>query len=162
MVGGLRCQGCDRPLPPSLPRGRPRKWCSTKCFREARYAGRCVNCGTPTSGSNGPGTASEYCVPCGNRARMKWTREACIEAIRRFHAEYGRIPRVQDFSTVNRDRPSRRPPGDWPHYSTLRRVFGGHSAAVRAAGLEPFDQARDHTWSTKHTIYPKQGGGADD
>lgn len=159
MVDEPRCQGCDKPLPPPRPRGRRRKWCSDKCRRETSYGGRCVDCGARTNGNDGPGTAAEYCSPCSNRNRTKWTRDACIEAIRRFHAEYGRVPRVQDFSISFRGVPGRRPPGsvgEWPQYLTLYTMFGGFPAAVRAAGLEPFDHSRDHAWSTGRPIYPKQ------
>lgn len=122
------CAGCGGPLPTSHGR---RKWCSERCRRQTLYAGRCVDCGAPTNGSDGPGRAGERCLPC--RARFqhesrRWTPEAIVAAIRAWAERTGGIP------------PSAREwlrplGGEWPPVSVVQREFGSWSAAISAAGF---------------------------
>lgn len=140
--GGLRCDGCDAPLPRS--RGpRRRRWCSERCRKVTLYAGSCVDCGAPTNGYGGPGRASKRCCDCDARRRHEmriWTPETVVEAIRAFADRYGRQPADADWN-VGMGTPEQRErywrDACWPSPSTVRRECGSWSAALRAAGFEP-------------------------
>lgn len=112
--------------------------------RKENYRGVCVDCGAPTNGSNGPGTAAERCSPCSNAHRAKWTRETVIAAIQRFAERYGRPPQATDFNphqalSLGHDwRAERfRNDGDYPQVVCVQYVFGTWNAAIEAAGFEP-------------------------
>jgi DNA-directed RNA polymerase specialized sigma24 family protein len=64
MTRPTTCEGCGKPI--EQPRRGQRKWCSDRCRKTALYAGRCVDCGAPTNGYDGPGTAAERCSACFN------------------------------------------------------------------------------------------------
>jgi hypothetical protein len=147
----MKCAGCGDPLPPQTI-GRRRKWCSERCRRDTLYSGTCVDCGARTNGNDGPGKAAERCRPCRHefeRANAPWSREGVIHAIQEFAETYGRPPRVTDFSKAHaaaRGHAGRVPDGHRPAQATIAKYCGSWNEAVRAAGLEPFDDERDHDW----------------
>jgi hypothetical protein len=57
------CRGCGVLIHKNW-RGPDPKWCSERCRKE-QYAGRCIDCGARTSGSDGHGpNAPKRCVAC--------------------------------------------------------------------------------------------------
>jgi hypothetical protein len=103
--------------------------------RKDSYRGSCAECGAPTDGSNGSAKAPKLCIHHAPRVHLGiWTREACIDAIRDFHDEHGRIPTAGEMGVG----PMKHQRVDWlPWPTTLRSVFGTSAAAMRAAGFEP-------------------------
>ena len=76
MSSSPACKGCGSPLPPASGHGRPRKWCSEACRRRTLYAGRCADCGAPTSGSEGRGPrAPQRCQACAGTHAAARSRE---------------------------------------------------------------------------------------
>jgi hypothetical protein len=68
------CQGCGVALPAQQYVGRHRKWCSERCRKATLYAGRCIDCGGPTNGSNGRGPhAPVRCGDCNTRRAAERT-----------------------------------------------------------------------------------------
>lgn len=68
--------------------------------RKDTYRGVCEDCGAPTDGSYGPNNTPAVCDACSHlrqAADKTWTRDAVIDAIRRFHAAHGRPPRAQEW-----------------------------------------------------------------
>jgi hypothetical protein len=109
--------------------------------RLERYRGRCRNCGTATSGSDGPGRAAEWCPRCAGKRRRSWTEERILAAIRAWAAETGSPPRVRDWSPAHAVdgnggvRRYRSEPGRWPSASIVAVRFGSFRAALERAGL---------------------------
>jgi hypothetical protein len=127
-----RCHGCGDPIPPSRG-GAARKWCSERC-RKAQYAGRCVDCGAATNGSNGRGpSAPKRCSACSLRHQQesaKWTRGSIVAAIRAWVSRHGTPPGARTWLHAG-------PAGEWPPLSTVQRVFGSWTVAIAAAGYTP-------------------------
>src|ERR671929_2330526 len=80
----------------------------------------------------------------GGRRVTRWTREAIIEHIRAWDAQYGEPPCSADWNPslarwrAQEWRAERYREGTWPSTNAVKRPFGGSfDAAVRAAGLEP-------------------------
>src|SRR5690349_5986278 len=80
----------------------------------------------------------------GGRRVTRWTREAIIEHIRAWDAQYGEPPCSADWNPslarwrAQEWRAERYRDGSWPSTTAVKRLFGGSfAAAVRAAGLEP-------------------------
>ena len=68
--------------------------------RKASYRGSCIDCGAPTTGSNGRDRAPARCDPCTRRLaseERRWTEEAVVDAIRRFAAIHGRPPSSEEW-----------------------------------------------------------------
>lgn len=139
---------CDNDLPTEPPSPRERKWCSGRC-RKTQYASSCVDCGAPTSGSEGR-KATPLCLTCanvrsGDRAKI-WTPDAVILAIQEWAAAYGEPPASKDWNPWHarqilgdEERAARFESacGQWPSFQTTLREFGGSwNAAIRAAGFE--------------------------
>lgn len=104
--------------------------------RKDRYRGACVECGAPTSGSNGRTLAPERCLPCTNAVRQRqkyWTYDRIVDAIRRFADEHGRPPRSPEWSHVDRER-------DYPSFTSVyanpHSPFAKWADAIEAAGFE--------------------------
>ena len=81
------CQGCGARLALSKAPGQPRKWCSETC-RKSQYAGVCLDCGAPTSGSDGRGPrASKRCSGCAGfvaaRAALREQRDEYYREVER-------------------------------------------------------------------------------
>lgn len=74
--------------------------------RRARYRGTCRVCGAKTDGSNGRANAPNLCARHSNEVvhPKVWTREAIIDAIRRFAAEHGRPPTAIDWRRADKER----------------------------------------------------------
>jgi hypothetical protein len=118
--------------------------------RKDSYAGVCVDCGGPTSGSQGR-RAQPRCQECANIKRgaeaKVWTREAIIDAIQVWAAKYGDPPAVPDWSTNqaralhDEERAARyqreNAAGRCPRTVTVFREFGSWNTALEAAGFSP-------------------------
>lgn len=112
--------------------------------RKAEYGGTCLNCGSPTSGSDGRANAPKHCRECAPEANRKWNRDLVVSAIRRFNERYGRPPCANDFSPANARRaghPERAErfarDGDYPVVGTVMDLFGSWNEGISAAGFRP-------------------------
>lgn len=122
--------------------------------RKDSYAGRCLDCGNSTSGSDGREQAASYCDPCWRKrvhANRRWTRETVIDAIQRFAAVHGRPPVADEW--IRADPEHGYPPrssvymADGHHYG---RPFESWAAAIEAAGFpRPTNRRR--------TAMPREG-----
>jgi hypothetical protein len=109
--------------------------------RRERYRGRCLGCGRPTRGSDGPGRAPEWCPECAPLRRRRWSEAQMLEAIREWVRLTGAPPTLYDWSPAHA--PSGHPGaarylaehGRWPNASSVVRRFGSLRAAVEAAGV---------------------------
>ena len=103
--------------------------------------GKCVDCGKAIrsdSPARGNPTRCADCAKAHASATKKWTRKAIIAAIQRWNARYGSPPTAQAWN-VAQSSPNdlaRFRAGDYPHHSTIVRVFGRWSEAIVAAGFE--------------------------
>ena len=116
--------------------------------RRKRYMGVCLDCGQPTSGSNGYDKAPKRCSSCRwelQRAERFWTQEHVVAAIRRWESENGSQPVASDWIRAQDGYPSSR--------SVYPEPFGSWAEAVRAAGFETSSGRRlgDPVWD-KETI----------
>ena len=142
------CAGCPAELPPAKPGGgRERKWCSERC-RKSQYAGRCVDCGAATNGSEGRGKrASTRCQDCSHahqREAATWTRERLIAEARRWYALTGSWPVSTHWHHSVGGAPDaafgdavlefRERTGPWPFVGSIGAVFGSWTAFMAAAG----------------------------
>lgn len=111
----------------------------------------CEKCGASINISS-----KRWCLACmrGGAGRL-WTRESIVAAIRAFHAEVGRPPRVTDLNPALAekqglsDAAERRERFERMHLPTpdpITRAFGSLDAAVVAAGYRPFHPIRDRDW----------------
>lgn len=97
---------------------------------EGKATGRCADCGTPI------GKTGLRCRRCQG---LRWTREAIIDAIRRFKATHGRWPIATDFNPAHaraqgrHDVADRFAAGDYPFVSIVQDRFGSWSRGVEAA-----------------------------
>lgn len=107
--------------------------------RKLKRTGTCVDCGAPTY-NGGSRVTPKRCTPCHKQhlaSDKKWTTEAVLQSIRRFHAEHGRRPQAKDF-LGSRD----------PYMPSLGSVYGPGTAfdtfneAIAAAGFEPEPRGR--------------------
>lgn len=126
--------------------------------RKARRSRPCLDCGktVKNSGSEPP----ERCLPCRKRHEhetRRWTPEALIAEVRRFHDQYGRPPRELDWnprpSNIIRRTNQWVPEGFWPSSSLAAREFGSWNRMIEAAGFRPFDHELDHTWARGRPIH---------
>jgi Homeodomain-like domain len=107
---------------------------------KARYQGVCRGCGAPTQARNGKGDAYAYCRACRPGAiATEWTPARVLDAMRAWHARYGRFPSSYDWSRTHVRRRGgqaleRLDDGDWPPASVVGDVLGSWRAA-RAAAL---------------------------
>ncbi|MGZ6638270.1 MAG: hypothetical protein ACXVHQ_38550, partial [Solirubrobacteraceae bacterium] len=115
---------------------------------KARYQGVCRGCGAPTSARNGKGNAYAYCKRCHPGAiEREWTRERVREAMRAWHARYGRPPASYDWSVSHA---SRRGPdalgrlrdAEWPPASTVSEVSAAGQRHVLTPSRMPESQLR--------------------
>lgn len=117
--------------------------------RKDSYAGICVDCGEPTSGSEGR-REEPRCHPCAvalaNDERTIWTSAALVCAIQEWAHEYGEPPGVIDWSPYDartrlhdeaRARRFEDADGQWPWFTHVVRVFGSWNAGIDAAGFTP-------------------------
>ncbi len=101
-------------------------------MRRARYGANCRDCGRRTDGSGGYANQRKRCQQCSTahlKLQARWTQEAIIEAIRRWHSEHGRPPGSAEWRTNGR--------GDHPTASMVQNRFGKWSEAIRRAGFIP-------------------------
>lgn len=122
--------------------------------RKALYAGVCVDCQGPTSGSEGPSNVPQRCALCAARHQSenrKWTPGKVIAAIQWFDELFGAPPTTGDFcpSLIRRCSPGRivqakerAAAGGWPTIAVCAELFGSWNAALEAAGFEPARGAR--------------------
>lgn len=118
--------------------------------RKDSYAGTCVDCGAPTSGSEGH-REEPRCQECANVKRgaeaKVWTREAIVLAIQEWAAVWGEPPAVADWRpwkarhSLRDEERARRAEreiaaGRCPSASKVYDEFGTWTAALRAAGVE--------------------------
>lgn len=116
--------------------------------RKASYAGRCADCGGPTTGNDGRNAAPERCFSCerervqsmdpverarqGRRrlaARLRYSRQDCIAAVRKvahgrsrlFESEYAASSKALGLPSLP---------------TVIKRFDGSWAAACEAAGLE--------------------------
>lgn len=106
--------------------------------RRARNNGTCLDCGAETK-NGGARIAPLRCRTCASEARIKWTREEIVAAIRRWAELYGKPPSANDWNIASSwhkgERVVRWRSGDWPHVTTIQARFGGWNAAIGAAGF---------------------------
>jgi hypothetical protein len=95
--------------------------------RRRGYAGRCIDCGSATSGDR-PGNPLARCPRCAHVMQLKWTRATIIEVLLRVAREEGRRPTAADFVS----RPSAR---SLPALGTIQKRFGSFNTALEAAGF---------------------------
>jgi hypothetical protein len=112
---------------------------------KARYRGVCRGCGAPTAPWNGyvaRHISYAYCKSCHpGSIERRWTRECVLEAMRAWHARYGRLPSSYDWSATHARRRgdealTRLAEGDWPAASvkpstTDRRSIAHLTASSR-------------------------------
>lgn len=65
--------------------------------RRESYAGVCENCGSPTTGGDGPAKAPRFCVHCAPGQNRQWTEETVVAAIREWARRHGRPPSSTDW-----------------------------------------------------------------
>jgi hypothetical protein len=113
--------------------------------RKDRQAGTCIDCESPTSGSNGHARAPERCALCAQRTAHKhkrWTRETVIDAIQRFATIHGHPPTADDWRSAD-------PDNGFPAASSVHRG-GGHNQSA------PFDLWSD---AIEAAGFPRPGPG---
>lgn len=132
----LQCHGCGAGIPRRVKGGVQRKWCSERC-RKAQYAGVCVDCGAPTSGSNGRGPAApQRCASCQfayQHDGAHWTPERIVAAIQRWASEHDGVAPIAWLY----ERPEYGPAA-----STVLRVMGSWNEGLRAAGFDVHREPR--------------------
>lgn len=106
--------------------------------RKLGYAGACIDCGSPTDGSNGTNTP-ERCFECAHdyqRVVLKyWTRERVVDAIQRWAREHGTPPLADEWikSDPERGYPTRTSVYRGTHRSSS--PFDSWADAIEAAGF---------------------------
>jgi|GEM_PF-824212 len=137
------CPGCGTDLRGTHGR---RKWCSEKCRRETSYGGTCEDCGAPTNGNDGPGTAAKRCAECAPRANRIWSRERIVAKIQEWSRRYGAPPTSRDWlpamaawqgSSEAAQIKARFEDGEWPSTNTVIFYFSRWNNAIAAAGFDP-------------------------
>jgi len=143
----FRCAGCGASFERVQRRGRAPKWCSDRCRKRTLYSIPCVDCGASLNGSDGRGpNAPIRCVVCSARhngaERKVWTREALVDAIRRWAALHDEPPAFPDWAPAraranNDDERAIRWENDdrWPYATTVVAEFGTWNAGIEAAGF---------------------------
>lgn len=106
--------------------------------RKRGYRGKCVACGAPTSGGDGPDRARTRCQACAPIARCQWSREAIVTAMLRWQRDFGELPSSTDWSSTFAHRRGgealrRWELGCWPSQSVVTRRFGGWAQALDEA-----------------------------
>lgn len=103
------------------------------------------NAGVRAAGLRARGQGEKRPAP----GRGRWTEEAIANAIRRWHAEHGRPPLLEDWRRGGRDHPSA---------TTVQRRFGSWNAAIEAAGFasRPPGVTMTH-WSATRARCPRSG-----
>jgi hypothetical protein len=106
--------------------------------RKASYQGVCEECGGPTNGGDGPGSAPPLCRAC----LVVWSPEAVIAAIRDWADEHGGVPPTQicwnvAHSAATEAQKREYATGRWPCHDTVRRTFGSWNGGLIAAGFRP-------------------------
>jgi hypothetical protein len=119
--------------------------------RKDSYAQPCVDCGAPTSGSEGrrvePRCLACACALAGDERKI-WTPAAVILAIQEWAHEYGEPPAMPDWApwtarhALHDEQRALRceasiTAGRYPSFRSAIRAFGSWNAAIRAAGFEP-------------------------
>jgi transposase len=115
--------------------------------RKERYRGSCVDCGAPTSGSDGRAKAPARCRACAQRRaseQARWTRASIVAAIGEFDRRYGHPPSSNDWNPVQARKLGHHAraerfyaDGCWPWSGQVLKVFGRWNDAIRAAGFAP-------------------------
>lgn len=122
--------------------------------RKESYRGECVDCGAPTSGSDGAENAPKRCAKCHairQHEEREWTPETIVLAFRAAAEILGRPPAAADFtirtpSTRRKMTPTRIAEGEklreamdaglrFPPPSVVKRECGSWDAALDLAGL---------------------------
>ncbi len=143
----MKCAGCTAELPPNKAPGPPRKWCSERC-RKSQYAGRCVDCGKATNGSDGRGRrAPTRCQDCSSaylRDAATWTRDRLIAEAQRWHDLTGLWPTSGDWAVQKRSvavsaalEDFVQATGPWPSEGAVYRRLASWDDFMAAAGGEP-------------------------
>jgi hypothetical protein len=128
---------------------------------KARYSGRCLSCGAPTSPRNGKGDAHEYCRRCRpGAAAGRWTNERVRAAMHRWAELYGAPPSSYDWSRTHARRRGgealrRLDSSEWPAPATVCRLHGSWASAVADvfAGAPEGAPGRE---SRSRTLTPEQ------
>lgn len=145
------CAGCGAELPASKKRGRPRKWCSELCRKNATYGGQCIDCGVSTSYTGHGVEASERCPSCAKQALVLWPSVRIVEKIREWKRRYGEPPVATDWNPALARyhgllRASliaeRYAAGDWPATSSVLNHFASWNEAIEAAGFVPLSSGK--------------------
>lgn len=119
--------------------------------RKDSYARPCIDCGGPTSGSQGR-RPEPRCLQCATiiagESRKIWTREAVALAIKEWAHRYGEPPAMADWchhralvrlGDGDRARRAEREmaAGAIPSVQGVIRAFGSWNAAIEASGFAP-------------------------
>lgn len=123
--------------------------------RKQRYAGVCVECGAPTSGSEGR-VDNPRCGRCGSKAGAAktaalytvWTPDLIVQRIQEWAKIYGEPPACTDWNPEQARRmndPTRAQRFHdanhyWPWFTQVINRFGSWNAAIEAAGFTPRHQ----------------------
>lgn len=115
--------------------------------RKDFYAAPCVDCGAPTSGSEGR-RREPRCQSCANihADRKVWPRQVIIDAIQAWAREYGEPPAAPDWNPWHarsvfgdEERAARferdNAAGKYPSFITVIDAFGSWNAGIKAAGF---------------------------
>ena len=92
-------------------------------------------------------------------AGSRFSREEIIDAVKRWHDQYGEPPKVFDWDPAwarrrgEEWRAERFEAGDWPTVAIVRRQFGNMSKALFAAGFRP---RRGPTRARSHLLTDEQ------
>jgi hypothetical protein len=129
-----------------------RELAASRALKE-RYRGTCENCGGPTSGADGKGTAAKLCCHCAPAANARRTPEAIVVAIQDWVARFGAPPTALQWNPAqSRAYLAQHPDSaiaqrcaelaqivideDWPRMSTVVWRFGSWRTGLAAAGFE--------------------------
>lgn len=136
-----------------VPRATVCQWCTDPTGERARarkqaYAGTCVDCGATTNGYDGPGRASERCIPCNGKHAHSLTHQWIIDSFKEWVEMFGAPPSASDWNlSYARAHPylhwkyerSMATGRKWPPVSSVVNHFGSWNNALRELGYRVLD-----------------------
>lgn len=96
------------------------------------YRGVCVDCGAPTTGCNGPGTAPDRCIHC---QPIYWTPERIIEAVQAWARKHGRPPVPNEWRKATPDHPATSSCYRSSGNRSVKAAFPNWADLIEAAGF---------------------------
>lgn len=134
--------------------------------RKDSYRGRCERCGGETTGSEGRGK-TRHCANCARELKREakvWTRDAIVDAVRRFACEYGRPPYTTDWLRADPGRgyPAASTCYSGPNGRNPSAPFVRWADAIEAAGFPrprvggfPRTEETRRRMSESHTVWTR-------